>query len=257
MIDTHCHLQAKYYGESVREVVDRAAAAGVRSCVAIGSAGSLEVCDEAIRLAEADDRVWATVGFHPHEAKRADAAAIEAVATRARHPRVLAVGEIGLDYHYDYSPRDVQREVFRAFLDVARQVDKPVVIHNRESDADCIEILASEKAEEIGGVVHCFTSSWELAKAALDRGFYLGFTGIVSFRNAEEVRDVLRRTPLDRIVVETDSPFLSPVPYRGKQNEPAWVTHVAAAVAETLGMSVEEVESITDENARRLYGAQL
>lgn len=254
VIDTHCHLQEKTYGDGMSEIVERAVSAGVGTLVTIGSAGSLAVCDEAIALAEADPRIWATVGYHPHHAKDADAAAIAAVEERAKHPRVVAVGEIGLDYHYDYSPRATQQNVFRSFIDVARRVKKPIVIHNRESDADCIDILNEERAEDVGGVVHCFSSSWELAKCALDKGFYLGFTGIVSFKKADEVRDVLRRTPRDRIVVETDSPYLAPKPYRGKRNEPAYVVHVAEAVASALDCSLEEVAAFTTENAHRLYG---
>lgn len=253
MIDSHCHLQRKTYGEELRDVIERAVDAGVHTMVTIGSSDSLAVCEEAIALAESDERIWATVGFHPHGAKAAGDTEIEAVEQLARHPRVVAVGEMGLDYHYDFSPRNKQSEVFRRLIEVARRVGKPIVIHNRESDEDCIEILNDEKAEDVGGVVHCFTSGWDLARVALDKGFYLGFTGIVSFKNADGVRDVLRRTPRDRIVVETDSPYLSPVPRRGKRNEPAYTMHVAEAVADTLGLSVAEVEALTDENTRRLY----
>lgn len=197
----------------------------------------------------------ATVGYHPHHAADVTAEDWPHLEELARHSRVVAVGETGLDYHYDYSPRDIQQQVFRRFLALARTVGKPVVVHNRESDDDCMAILREERADEIGGVVHCFTSGWELARTALDLGMYLGFTGIVSFRNAESVHDIVRRTPLDRMLIETDSPFLAPVPRRGKRNEPAWVTHVAEAVARLKGVSVEEVAVATTRNARALYGS--
>ncbi len=253
VIDTHCHLQAKTYGEEMPDVIARAVEAGVDTLVTIGSAGALEVCNEAVALAETYPNVWATVGYHPHHASEVTPEVLAEIERIAAHERVVAVGEIGLDYHYDYSPRDVQQQVFRDFIEVARRVGKPIVIHNRESDADCMEILGDTRVDEVGGVVHCFTSSWELAECALDHGFYLGFTGIVSFKNAEEVRDVLRKTPRDRIVVETDSPYLTPRPHRGRRNEPAYVMHVAEAVADTLGMTLAEVSELTNENAKRLY----
>ena len=253
MIDSHCHLQKETYGDELPDVVQRAVEAGVETLVTIGSSDSLGHCEEAIALAEANPRIWATVGFHPHGAHAAGSEEIAAVETLAVHPRVVAVGEIGLDYHYDFSPRDKQAQVFREFIDVAKRVGKPIVIHNRESDEDCIQILEEESAEDVGGVVHCFTSGWELAKVALDKGFYLGFTGIVSFKSAHSVRDVLKRTPLDRIVIETDSPYLAPVPHRGRRNEPAYTAHVAEAVAAALEMPVEEIRALTEANTRRLY----
>jgi TatD DNase family protein len=253
MIDSHCHLQKKTYGDELSDVVERAVEAGVQTLVTIGSSDSLDVCQEAIQLAELDDRIWATVGFHPHGADAAGPDEVRAVERLSAHPRVVAVGEIGLDYHYDFSPRDRQQEVFRQFIGVAKRVGKPIVIHNRESDDDCIRILEEERAEDVGGVIHCFTSGWELAKVALDKGFFIGFTGIVSFKNANEVRDVLKKTPLDRIVIETDSPYLAPVPFRGRRNEPAYTAYVADAVATALELPVEEVRALTEANTRRLY----
>lgn len=253
IIDSHCHLQRETYGDELPDVIDRAVAAGVRTMVTIGSSDSIAHCTEAIELAESDPRVWATVGFHPHGAHAAGPDEIAEVERLAVHPRVLAIGEIGLDYHYDKSPRELQSSVFRSFIQVARRVGKPIVIHNRKSDDDCIAILNEERAEDVGGVIHCFTSSWELAKVALDKGFYIGFTGIVSFKNAAEVREVLRKTPRDRIVIETDSPYLAPVPFRGKRNEPAYTSNVADAVAAALEIPVEEVRAFTEANTRALY----
>ncbi len=254
LIDSHCHLQRSTYGDQFDSVLDRARAVGVETMVTIGSSGSVEVCREAVAHAEASPDVFATVGYHPHDVRLLDEDAWAAVADLARQERVVAVGETGLDYHYEHSPRDAQQAAFRRFLALAREVGKPVVIHNRESDDDCIRILEEERAEDVGGVEHCFTSSWELARAALDRGFYIGFTGIVTFKRADAVRDVLRRVPLDRVVVETDCPYLAPEPHRGRRNEPAYVAHVAAGVAAALGGDVEEVRAVTSDNARRLYG---
>lgn len=252
VFDTHCHLQKKYY-DDVDAVVARARAAGVCGMVTIGSAGSVAIAEEAIALAESHADVWATVGFHPHEAAAVGRSELEAIESLASHERVVAVGEIGLDYYYERSPRDRQREAFASFVDIARRVGKPVVIHNRESDRDCMDMFHTERIGDVGGVVHCFTSSWELARTALDNGMFLGFTGIVTFKRSEEVRDVLRRTPHDRVVIETDSPYLAPVPFRGKQNEPAWVAHVVPFVADALGLSVAAAAELTTANARRLY----
>ena len=252
-IDSHCHLEAETYGDELPAVLARAREQGVAGFVTIGSSDSLAACREAIALAERHPDVWATLGFHPHYASAADETSLTRVAELAQHPRVVALGETGLDYHYDRSPREVQRRVFARFLDMARVLAKPVVIHNRDSDADCMEIMRAERAGDIGGVVHCFSSSWDLAKLALDMGFFLGFTGIVSFKKAEEVRDVARRTPLDRIVIETDSPYLAPRPHRGRRNEPAYVVHVAEALAQALRLGVDEVIAVTSENTRRLY----
>ncbi|TVR03969.1 MAG: TatD family deoxyribonuclease [Deltaproteobacteria bacterium] len=252
-IDTHCHLELHRYGDELPFVLQRARDNGVARMVAIGSGGTLATCEEAVRLAEAHPDIHAVIGFHPHEASAFDFDAAQGVAEFAEHPRVVAVGETGLDYHYAFSPPVVQEDAFRQQIEIARMVGKPLVIHNRESDEDCIRILQDSPAGSVGGVIHCFTSGWDLAKVALDLGFYIGFTGIVSFRNGEDVRDVLRRVPQDRIVIETDSPFLAPVPHRGRRNEPAWVVDVARAVADTLGLSLEEVARITTENACRLY----
>ena len=253
MLDSHCHVYPTTYGDEVDEVLARARAAGVSPMVVIGAGGSMDLCRAALEVAERHEDVYATAGIHPHEASAWTPDLAVELAAICEHPKVVAVGEMGLDYHYDYSPREVQNATFRAQVEVARAVGKPIVIHNRESDEDCIRVFTEARLEEVGGVVHCFTSSWALAKAALDRGFYIGFTGIVSFKNAEGVRDVLRKTPRDRIVIETDSPYLAPIPHRGRKNEPAFVRHVGEAVARALDLSVEEVDAMTTANAKRLY----
>lgn len=252
--DTHCHINQRYEKEGAEPIIRAAREAGVSALTVIGCGPDLADVEEVIALAERYEGVYATAGLHPHEASAFNADYEAALRRFAGNDVVRAIGETGLDYHYDHSPRDEQRAAFEAQVALAREVKKPVVIHNRSSDADCIEVLKSSGIEDVGGVVHCFSSSWELAREALDRGMYLGFTGIVTFKNAEEVREVLRKTPRDRIVIETDSPFLAPVPHRGKRNQPAWVADVGRGVAATLGMSESELAELTFRNACRLYG---
>lgn len=253
LFDTHCHLDEHRFPGELDAVIERAKQAGVTRMTAIGAAGDLATARHAITLAERYDCIFASVGFHPHEAAEVTDATLAELADLARHPRVVAVGEAGLDYHYDYSPRDVQARVFVAQLELARAVAKPIVIHNRTSDEDCMRLLRENRASEVGGVVHCFTSSWDLARLALDLGFYLGFTGIVSFKNGENVREILSKAPRDRIVVETDSPFLAPLPFRGQRNEPARVREVAGWVERALGEEPGALTELLWNNAHALY----
>lgn len=254
--DTHCHLEPRYLkDDKVEDVVARANASGVTRLTVIGCGPTIEDTQRSVDIAERFDGVYATVGLHPHESRVWTDEMGEALTRMADHPKVVAIGECGLDFHYDNSPRDAQRAAFKAQLELADAVQKPVVIHNRSSDEDCIEILkAHYKDHAARGVIHCFSSSQELATCALGLGFHLGFTGIITFKNAENVRDVMRTTPLDRIVIETDAPFLAPIPYRGKTNEPAYVQHVAEKVAEVRSLSLEDVAALTTANARTLYG---
>lgn len=253
LFDTHCHLDEHRYPGELEQVIARAREAGVARMTAIGAAGDLATARHAIALAEQFDCIFASVGFHPHEASEVTDATLAELATLARHPRVVAVGEAGLDYHYDYSPREAQARVFVAQIELARAIGKPIVIHNRSSDEDCMRLLRENRAGEVGGVVHCFTSSWELARLALDLGFYLGFTGIVSFKNGENVREILAKAPRDRIVVETDSPFLAPLPFRGQRNEPARVREVAGWVEKALGEEPGALTELLWQNAHALY----
>lgn len=253
--DTHCHLNPRYLKEDVEDVIERATAAGVRRMTVIGCGPSLEETREAVAIAERFENVWATVGLHPHESSAWSPAMRDGLEELSKHPKVVAIGECGLDFHYDNSPREAQRAAFKAQLALADAVDMPVVIHNRSSDEDCIEILkAHYKDKRARGVIHCFSSSQALATCALELGFHLGFTGIITFNNAENVRDVLRSTPMNRVVIETDAPFLAPMPYRGKTNEPAYVRHVAEKIAEVRDMTLEAVAEQTTRNARTLYG---
>lgn len=253
-IDTHCHLTERYVEDDVETLVEEALEAGVRRMVNIGCGPTIDDCRDAIALAERFESVWATVGMHPHEADRVTDDFLDEVLELSKHPRVVAIGETGLDYHYDNSERENQRRSFRKHFELAREAKKPIIIHNRDSDEDCIAMFQEVQPADVLGVIHCFSSGWELAKTALDYGFYLGFTGIATFKSAEAVREVLKKAPRDRIVVETDSPYLAPVPHRGKRNRPAYVADVGRSIATTLGMDEEEAAELTTQNACRLYG---
>jgi TatD DNase family protein len=252
LLDTHCHLDEGSFPEGALAVLERARAANVGGCVAIG-VGSLVHSEAAVRLAERHGNVVATVGVHPHDASTSDAALEAALGALAEHERVVAVGEVGLDYHYDHSPRDVQARVFRWAVALARRIEKPLVIHTREAPAETLAILREEGAREVGGVIHCFSEDRAFAEGALDLGFYLSFSGILTFKNARSVHEVASFAPADRILVETDSPYLSPVPLRGKKCEPAFVVHTARRLAELRGTTPEVIERITTENAARAF----
>ena len=250
--DSHCHL-ALYEGAG--EALTRCREAGVKGVVV--PATRLEDLDDCVRLAETHEDVWAAVGFHPHEAKDFDASAEARVEQLAEHPRVVAIGEIGLDYHYDYSPRDVQRDVFLRQLAIAKRADLPVVIHNRESTDDLVAILESDDALGVRGVLHSFTESYEVAARLVERGFFISFSGILTFRSANSLREVARRLPHDRILIETDTPYLAPVPHRGRRNEPAWVLRVAETLADLLAIDLDEVAAITTRNFESAFGVRV
>jgi TatD DNase family protein len=198
--------------------------------------------------------VWATIGVHPHDAKTFDAPLVEALLRHAESPRVVAVGEIGLDYHYDHSPREVQADVFRRFIAAARELKKPIVVHTRNAPEDTLAILEEENARDVGGLIHCFSEDKAFAERALALGFYLSFSGIVTFKKSLAIQEVAAWAPADRILVETDSPYLSPVPVRGKRCEPAFVLHTARFVATLRGVPLEQLAEETSSNAQRLLG---
>lgn len=255
LFDTHAHLDAKRFSEDFDDVLARAREAGVQQIVAIGASRGFESNLSTLAIAEAHDWIWASVGIHPHDARVATDEVIAQIEAIAReHPRVVAIGETGLDYHYDHSPRDVQRDVFRRFLQMARALSRPVIIHTREAEEDTVAILREEGAEQCGGVLHCFSGTRWLAEQALELGFYVSFSGIVTFRSAREVQEVARIVPADRILIETDCPYLAPTPRRGKRNEPAYVAHTLRHIAELRGADPEELAQQTTENARRFYG---
>jgi TatD DNase family protein len=251
LIDSHAHLDEV---EDLDGVVGRLQAAGVTRVVLVGCWRAPGDFGNALALARARPELFsATIGFHPHEAAKVpegDWAAAEAL---VRDPRVVAFGEIGLDFHYDFSPRPAQEQVFRRSLALARAAGKPVVIHVREADAECLRVLEEEGLPEAGGVVHCFTGDAPAAQAYVALGLYVSFSGIVTFKNAAPIREAVAMVPRERLLVETDSPYLAPIPFRGKRNEPAHVTHVAAKIAELWGTPPEEVARVTAENARRLF----
>jgi TatD DNase family protein len=257
VIDTHCHLDPGYLPEGPDAVLDRAMRVGVRAFVVVGVGATPEPARAAVALARSRPHVVASVGIHPHDASTADGAHEAEIERLAGDDRVAAVGEVGLDYHYDRSPRETQRAVFRRFIALARAKKKPLVIHTRNAPDDTLAALREGAAGEVGGVIHCFSEDRAFARAALDLGFDLSFSGIVTFKNARAVQDVAAWAPADRILVETDSPYLAPLPLRGKRCEPAFVLHTLAKVAELRGTTPADVARQTTENALRRFGPGL
>jgi len=254
MTDSHCHLADAAFDADLPDVVTRAREAGLTHVLTILAAGDDAEGSRADRLAALWDGVRFGVGVHPHHAHECPApgqAAARVEAAFASNPRVRAVGEIGLDYHYDFSPREVQQAVFAEQVEWARRMRRPVIIHTREAEDDTFEILARAGSGEVSGVFHCFTGDVPMAKRALDLGFSLSFAGIVTFPRGQNVRDAAAIVPDDRLLIETDSPYLAPVPYRGKRNEPAWVARVAETLAAVRGSNTQAIEAITTANLLR------
>jgi TatD DNase family protein len=254
LIDSHAHIQGKEYTGEQNAVIARAREAGVEKIIAVGGAGDLSSNAEAIALADSFANVFATVGMHPHDAKDVGADELRRLRELTSHPKVIAVGETGLDYYYNHSPHDVQRRVFSDFIHMARETGLPIVVHERDAAREAAELLREEGVGELRGVIHCFTGSYEAACAYLDLGFYVSFTGIITFKNAGSLREVVRKVPLERTLVETDSPFLTPVPHRGERNEPAYVRLVAETIASVKALPLEEVAQVTSGNAQALFG---
>jgi TatD DNase family protein len=256
-IDSHTHLSAPEFDADRPAVLERARRAGVSGFLAIGAGWGLDANEAAVALAEREPDVWAAVGVHPHDAKLLDDAGRARITAWLGRPGVVAVGECGLDYFYDHSPRDVQRAVFAEHVAWARERDLPVSIHVRGGDPDaweeCLDIWRAEGRGDVAGVLHCYTGSLAFARRALDARLDVSFSGIVTFRNAEEVRAVAAALPLARILVETDCPLLAPVPHRGGRNEPAHLVHVGAALAQARGISAQDVARATADNARRAF----
>ena len=253
-IDSHCHLD--YRGADEGEpaaMIERAREAGVVQLITVESASTLEGNQSTLALAQAYPFVYAVVGVHPHDAKDLTPELVEGIRAMSADSKVVAIGEAGLDYHYDNSPREEQRDAFRTWIRVAREVDLPLVIHTRDAEADTLSILKEEEIGSAGAVIHCFTGTLDFAHACLELGLYISIPGIVTFKNAGEVPDVAREVPLDRLLVETDSPFLAPVPKRGRRNEPAYVVHTAERVAQLRGLDVSELAAATVDNTRRLF----
>jgi TatD DNase family protein len=252
LIDSHCHLDFPDFAEERDAIVARAKAAGVGRMITISTFVSRY--DTYRAIAEAYDNVWFTVGTHPHQSHEEPEAPLEKLIELAQHPRCIGIGEAGLDYHYDRSPRDVAARVFRTHIAAARETGLPLVIHARDADEDVANILREEMGKgAFKALLHCFTASRMLAETGLELGLYVSFSGVVTFKNSQELRDIARDVPLDRILVETDAPFLSPVPYRGKRNEPAYVAATAATLAEVKGVSPDEFARATTQNVLRLF----
>jgi TatD DNase family protein len=250
LVDSHCHLDDSKFDEDREQAIERALAAGVTRLLAIGTGNGPPDLEVALRLAERYPHVYATIGVHPHDASKATGETFARLRDLAAHPKVLAIGEIGLDYHYDFSPRDVQREVFDRQLALAAEVRKPIVIHTREAWEDT---LAQVTALPHGGVMHCFTGDPPQARQALDRGFHLSFGGVLTFPKAEPLREAAALAPDDRILVETDCPYLAPVPHRGKRNEPAFVVETARRLAQVRKTTPERIAELTTQNFDRLF----
>jgi TatD DNase family protein len=255
LIDTHTHLDDARYNDDREAIITRARDAGVEAFVTIGC--DLTTSQAAVALAEQYPFVYASIGVHPHEVKHILDSWYGEFRRLAQRQKVVAYGEIGLDYHYNHSPPREQRQRFREQIQLARELNLPVIIHTREAQEDTITILKEENASEVGGVFHCFSGDAWLAKDALDLGFYLSFSGILTFHNATMLREIAKTAPLDRLLIETDCPYLTPLPHRGKRNEPAYVSFVAQKLAEihadAPGMSVETIGRITTQNAKRLF----
>ncbi len=253
LFDTHCHIDHEHFDADRPAVMERAQAAGVSLLVCIGH--NSKHARPAIHLANTHDWINATVGLHPHDARDwTPALAEELAALAGAHARVRAIGEIGLDYHYDFSPQEKQHEAFRAQIALAKSLRLPIIIHAREADADILQILREEGARDVGGVMHCFAGDWAMAQQCLEMNFYLGIGGSVTFAKNQVGREVAVQVPLDRLVLETDAPYLAPVPFRGKRNEPGYVAAVCRFLAELRGLAPEELEDITTRNGRRLFG---
>lgn len=250
LVDSHCHLDGAEFQQDFEAVVERARAAGVETIVIIGTGEGPPDLEAGVRTAARIENAYSTVGVHPHNAGQADEAAFHKLEELLENPRVVAAGEIGLDYHYDFSPREVQRRVFERQLAIARSAGKPVVIHTREAWDDTLAILRESGIRN--GIFHCFSGGPAEAEQALALGFHLSFAGIVTFPKATAIHEAARMTPLDRLLVETDAPYLAPVPHRGKRNEPAFVVHTASRIAELRGVTLEEVAASTSNNWRTL-----
>ena len=259
-IDSHAHLEGKRFDSDREQVLDRARAAGIETILAIGIGDGPGTLDCAINLADRYPQLYATIGIHPHEAQLATEAAFQELQHLSQHRKVLAWGEIGLDYFYDHSPREVQARVFIRQMEQARAAKLPIIIHCRPSDnsenawEDTLGLIRERWASSgLGGILHCFTGDGKQARAALDMGFLISFAGNITFPKAEGIRNVAREMPLDRMLIETDSPFLAPIPHRGKRNEPAFVVEVAAKIAELRGMTQEEVAAQTTTNFQHFF----
>src|SRR5947208_7550607 len=251
LVDSHAHLDDPRFNDDREGVLERAWDAGVRKILTIGNGSGPDQMGCGIAIAEAHDWIYTSAGIHPHDSSKVEERHYDLMEQLAGHPRVVAIGETGLDYYYENSPRDIQREVFRRQLAIAKKLDLPVIIHTRDADDDTIALLETETPSR--GVIHCFTSGDKLADYVIDLGFYISFSGIVTFPKAQPLAEIARRIPANRILVETDCPYLAPVPHRGKRNEPSFVADTARFIAALRDMSVERIAEATSANFLRLF----
>ncbi len=252
LIDSHAHIHFDDFNEDVADVIQRLRDAGVGCMINVGT--DIPTSEQCVQLAQDYSFIYAAIGFHPHEAKLVDEAALACLRQLAQDEKVVAIGEIGLDYYYEHSPRDVQISVFKQQIELAKELKLPIIIHCRDAFDDCFAALDETDGWKTGGVFHCYTGDLVTAKKILRKGWYVSFSGIVTFKKAEELQDVARNIPRDRFLIETDSPYLAPVPKRGKRNEPAYVQHVAEKVAELKNLTVADVARITARNTKELFG---
>ena len=254
LFDSHAHVDGPEFDADRPDVLARARAAGVQRIVVIGAVGDTASAERSVALAEKDPEIWATVATHPHDVAQMTDEWWAVHERLAPHPRVVAIGETGLDYYYNHSPKETQRAAFARFIELAHRVKKPVVCHIRDAHEEAREILVAGRAIELGCVIHCFTGTPDDARAYAELGCYVSFSGIVTYKTAQPLRDAVPLVPKDRLLIETDCPYLSPIPKRGKRNEPAFLRHTAEVVAQAAGMDFEELARQTTENACRVFG---
>lgn len=252
LFDTHVHLNDSQYDLDLKEVIQNAQNAGVKKMVVVGF--DRPTINRAMELIETYDFLYTSIGWHPVDAIDMTDEDLIWIEELTKHPKVVALGEMGLDYHWDKSPKEIQKEVFRKQIRLAKKVKLPIVIHNREATQDIVDILKEEDAQEVGGIMHCFSGSPEIARECINMNFYISLGGPVTFKNAKKPKEVALEIPLNRLLIETDCPYLAPHPYRGKRNEPAYVKLVAEQIAEIKGISFEEVAKQTSLNANKLFG---
>ncbi|MGD6976965.1 TatD family hydrolase [Bacillus altitudinis] len=251
LFDTHAHLNAEQYNEDLEQVIERAKSEKVEKIVVVGF--DRPTITRAMELIEAYDFIYAAIGWHPVDAIDMTDDDLAWIKELSQHEKVVAIGEMGLDYYWDKSPKDVQKEVFRRQIALAKEVNLPIIIHNRDATEDVVTILKEEGAAEVGGIMHCFTGSLEIAKACMEMNFYISFGGPVTFKNAKKPKEVVKDIPSDRLLIETDCPYLTPAPFRGKRNEPSYVKYIAEQIAELREMSFEELAALTTENAKKVF----
>ena len=255
LVDSHAHLDLPEFDNDRNEVIKRAKKSGIDYILNIGI--NSESCSKTIKLADSYDFIYASIGIHPHDAKNINENTYSVLKSLANNKKVLAFGEIGLDFYRNLSPKAIQIKRFREQINLANELKLPVIIHNRDAHKETMEILKEEGAKNLGGIIHCFSGDYSMAKSCIDMGFYISIPGTVTFPKAVELREIVKKLPISKILIETDCPFLTPVPYRGKRNEPSFVKYVAEKVASLKDMSFEEVAEITSQNFRSLFASSL